>query len=121
MKFHIDINSFTFEEAQARYRRILVANHPDKHPGASEEERKRLTAETADILACWLIIREYYNDRGDIVESDCEEGFIKTYAYQVLDMATQQWRTVRSYFDHVNFGREIYPTKERFKEITIYV
>ena len=121
LKFHIDINYDTFDEAQAKYRRRLLANHPDKHPDVSEEDRKRLTAETADILACWNIIREYYKDRGDEVESDCEEGFIKIFAYQILDVATQHWRTVRTFFDHVDFGREIDPTKEKLKEIVIYV
>ena len=120
-KFHIDINYDTFDEAQAKYRRHLLANHPDKHPNVAEEERKRLTAETADILACWNIIREYYKERGNDVESDCEEGFIKIFAYQIFDVATQHWRTVRTFFDHVKFGREIDPTKEKLTEIVIYV
>ena len=120
-KFHSDINYDTFDEAQAKYRRHLLANHPDKHPDVSEEKRKQLTAETADILACWNIIREYYQNRGDEVQSNCEEGFVKIFAYQILDMATQKWRTVRTFLDHVNFGREIDPTKEKLKEMVIYV
>ena len=120
-KFHININYDTFEEAQAKYRRHLLANHPDKHPDVSEEKRKQLTAETADILACWNIIREYYQNRGDEVESDCEEGFVKIFAYQIFDKATQQWHTVRTFFDHVSFGREIDPTKEKLEEMVIYV
>ena len=120
-KFKIDINNATFEEAQTRFRRLLLANHPDKHPDVSEEEQKRLTAETADILACWYIVREYYKERGDVTDIDCDEGFIKICAYQILDFATKKWRTVRTYLPDLNFRREIDPTKEKIQELTIYV
>ncbi|CAF1550997.1 unnamed protein product, partial [Didymodactylos carnosus] len=100
-KFGINLQLDSFEEAQARFRRRLLGSHPDKHPDASEEERKRLTAETTDILACWLIVREYYNDRGQVESADCEEGFIKAFALKVFEAATNQWRVARTYFHHV--------------------
>ncbi len=120
-KFGINLQLDSFEEAHARFRRRLLDSHPDKHPEASEEERERLTADTIDILACWLIVREYYNDSGQIEGTDCEEGFIKAFALKVFEVATNQWQVVRTYFHLVNLGRDIDPKTEKIEEITFYV
>lgn len=120
-KFGIKFNLDSFEDAQRRFRRKLLDNHPDKHPEASEEEHKRLTAETRDILACWLIIREYYNDRGQVEGADCEEGFIKVFAVRVLDAATNQWRLVRTYFGIFEPDHHVDPATEKIEEVTFYV
>jgi uncharacterized membrane protein YhiD involved in acid resistance len=56
-KFGVNLNSHSFEEAHIRFRKMLLAAHPDKHPNASGEHLEELTAETRDIIACWGIIR----------------------------------------------------------------
>lgn len=120
-KFRINLQLDSFEEAHARFRRRLLDSHPDKHPGASEEEHARLTAETRDILACWLIVREYYNDRGQVEGADCEEGFIKAFVLKVFEASINQWRVVRTYFHDVALGRDINPGTEKIESITFYV
>ena len=119
--FGINLQLDSFEEAHARFRRRLLKSHPDKHPDASQEERERLTAETTDILACWLIVRENYNDRGQVEGADCEEGFIRAFALKVFEAATNQWRVARTYFHHVKLDRDIDPVAEKIEAITFYV
>lgn len=120
-KFGINLTDDSFEEAHARFRRRLLGNHPDKHPQASEEERERLTAETRDILACWLVVREYYNDKKEVEGADCEEGIIKVFVLKVFERVTNQWKVARTYFHHFNLGRDIDPVKEKIEEVTFYV
>ncbi len=105
-----------------RFRKALLLNHPDKHPGASVEELEALKAETRDILACWAILREYYHDQGQIDGVDTEEGYITMNVLKIFDLVTKQWTLARSWFgDESSIGRAIDPQHEKIEKVTLYV
>lgn len=123
-KLGVNVDAVGFAKAQAKFYRKLLAYHPDKHPkhpDISEDEKNRLTDKITDILACWLIVREYYNDQGRILQSDCDEGYIKIRVLKSFDAVLNRWRTVRTFFDNINLGRDVDPGTERLEHAVIYV
>ena len=120
-KFGINVDVVSFSSAHEIFRRMLLVSHPDKHPNAPPEELERLNDETRDIMACWQIVREYYNEQGKIVGSDCEEGFIKAYTLKVKDAATNVWLNTRMFFNNMRLGRDVDPQTERIEEVTFYL
>jgi hypothetical protein len=123
-KFGVKLEDHTFGEAQRRYRRMLLANHPDKFPDASIEEKEQKKLETTDILACWEIVREYYEDHphptaGDNV-GDVDEGFLTAFVLKVKDAVTGQWKAVRSWWGELGLGRDL-EENERVDQLTLYI
>ena len=122
-KFNVSYEFNTFDEAQKRFRKMLLENHPDKHPNASPERKAQLTAETTDILACWGIVQEYYKTLDKFDEEDESESFIELYVLKVLDEFSGHWKTVRSFFADRTYSQSnnVNPERERLEIVKVYI
>jgi hypothetical protein len=120
-KFGVNLNSHSFEEAHIRFRKMLLAAHPDKHPNASAEHLEELTAETRDIIACWGIVRLHYAEAGAVAECEVDETFVTTTVLYAWDAALNGWKVVRSWCGNIGLGRNIDPATERLDQVTIYL
>jgi len=58
-RFGVHLHIHSFSEANARFRETLLANHPDKFPHESDDQKAERNAATRDILACWVIVRTW--------------------------------------------------------------
>jgi hypothetical protein len=127
-KLEIHFKHHSFGEAQRRFRRMLLQHHPDKHPNASPTEMERLHAETRDILACWTIVRQYYQDNKEnrdkvlfYPNEVVHESFIEVFVLKVKNAATGAWRIARCFFDNNSMDRPVDPESEKLEQMTLYM
>jgi hypothetical protein len=124
LKLNIDIEVDAFADANTRFRRKLLANHPDKAPpNSTAEELERRCAETRDLLSCWQVVRTYYQDEGRLDPEESEEAFIILCVLQALNTVTNTWETVRSWFENASAGVEhpLNPAEQRIESKRLYL
>lgn len=117
----IDIDKLDYSEAKARYRKKLVETHPDKFPNATAEDRDQRKAELRDVIACWNIVRRYYDDKNRINSaSNAMEAYV---CIKVLkEYRDNAWRAVKSWFgEDLEGDCPLDPERERIEETLIYL
>lgn len=122
-RFNVHLHIHSFAEANTRFRETLLANHPDKFPHENDVQKAERTAATRDIIACWVIVRTWYNDNGQVATSTTLESYVTISVLKMWDAAKQQWNVTRTWWigEMVRLERALNPALERLDEVTIYL
>ena len=95
----------------------------DKFPHESDDQKAERTAAIRDILACWVIVRTWYNDNGHVATSTTLESYVTVSVLRMFDAVTQRWNVTRTWWigEMVRIERASNPAIERVDEVTIYL
>ena len=127
--FKISLKHNSFSEAKKRFRRVLIANHPDRFNNRPQDIQDQQKKKVMKILSDWAIVRLYYKeyhvDNGCEVDEDegNDEGFvhINTLKQQVQTSMGVGWKIVRCWFgDNNNIGRPL-SKNEKIETVELYV
>lgn len=116
----INIETDDFHIAKLKFRAKLLQTHPDKF---GEAEREAKTAETAQLLIFWQLVRGYYDSsrRDNDVSLEEDEGFFNVYVKKVRRSVDEHWRIVRTWLGQKGNAPLTNTELEVIEERRIYV
>lgn len=122
-----DVSVLSFSEARIRYRKLLVAHHPDRFQASPENIQEEQKNKTIEILSAWSVVNTYYQtlprsaDDDDVDPWEAGDAFVKLSVLRerISTTAGDSWRVVRSWFGDLGLGRPL-TVNEQIDTVVIY-